>query len=130
MPGGDRTGPAGLGPMTGRGAGYCAGYGMPGYANPYGGRGFWGRGWFGRGGGRGWRNWRYGAGYMGAWPVYGMPYAGAAGYPYYPYGAGTGMAPQDEMEMLKAQSETLRSQLDQIQERMTALEQAQSEASK
>jgi hypothetical protein len=34
MPGGDRTGPAGLGPMTGRGAGYCAGFDVPGYANP------------------------------------------------------------------------------------------------
>jgi hypothetical protein len=38
MPRGDRTGPAGMGPMTGRAAGYCAGYGMPGYRNPYGGR--------------------------------------------------------------------------------------------
>jgi hypothetical protein len=34
MPGGDRTGPAGMGPMTGRAAGYCAGYPMPGYRNP------------------------------------------------------------------------------------------------
>ena len=35
MPRGDRTGPAGMGPMTGRGAGYCAGYPMPGsYADP------------------------------------------------------------------------------------------------
>ncbi|MGI6207796.1 MAG: DUF5320 domain-containing protein, partial [Anaerolineae bacterium] len=40
MPRGDRTGPQGMGPMTGRGAGYCAGYGVPGYANPVGGRGF------------------------------------------------------------------------------------------
>jgi hypothetical protein len=57
MPRGDRTGPAGAGPMTGRAAGYCAGYSVPGYINPrrgYGrgyGRG-WGRGW-GRGFGRG-----------------------------------------------------------------------------
>jgi len=35
---GDGTGPAGMGPMTGRGAGYCAGYPIPGYMNPYGGR--------------------------------------------------------------------------------------------
>jgi len=65
MPGGDRTGPWGMGPMTGRAAGLCAGYGMPGYANPIRGRGFgmgfggrgggWGRGV--GGGGRGWRNW-------------------------------------------------------------------------
>ena len=34
MPFGDGTGPMGMGPMTGRSAGYCAGYGMPGYNNP------------------------------------------------------------------------------------------------
>jgi len=56
MPGGDRTGPLGLGPRTGRALGYCAGYGSPGYTKgiPRGGagfgygrgrgRGFWGRG--------------------------------------------------------------------------------------
>ena len=44
----------GQGPMTGRGAGYCAGYGVPGYANPWGGA-FGGA----RGGGRG-RGWRHG----------------------------------------------------------------------
>ena len=38
MPRGDGTGPAGLGPMTGRAAGYCAGYPVPGFMNPYGGR--------------------------------------------------------------------------------------------
>ncbi|MCK5282115.1 MAG: DUF5320 domain-containing protein [Nanoarchaeota archaeon] len=47
MPGGDRTGPLGQGSMTGRAAGYCAGFNTPGYANPMAGRGF-GRG-FGRG---------------------------------------------------------------------------------
>ncbi len=64
MPRGDSTGPMGMGPMTGRGAGYCAGYNMPGYLNNAGGRnfgmgfgrgaGFGGRG--GRGGGFGFRN--------------------------------------------------------------------------
>ena len=58
MPGGDRTGPVGRGPMTGRRAGFCAGYQVPGYENPsYGfGRGFggglgrgFGRGYLGRG---------------------------------------------------------------------------------
>ena len=49
MPRGDRTGPYGAGPMTGRAAGYCVGYSVPGYMNPtYG----YGRG-FGRGFGRG-----------------------------------------------------------------------------
>ncbi len=30
MPGGDQTGPMGMGPMTGRGAGYCNGFAVPG----------------------------------------------------------------------------------------------------
>ncbi|MBN1784444.1 MAG: DUF5320 domain-containing protein [Candidatus Bathyarchaeota archaeon] len=50
MPRGDRTGPWGTGPMTGRAAGYCAGYPVPGYMNPTGGYG----GGRGRGRGRGW----------------------------------------------------------------------------
>jgi len=33
MPRGDGTGPMGYGSMTGRGAGCCAGYTMPGFAN-------------------------------------------------------------------------------------------------
>ena len=44
MPRGDGSGPAGLGPMTGRGAGYCAGYPVPGFANWPAGVGAWGRG--------------------------------------------------------------------------------------
>ena len=52
MPRGDGTGPMGLGPMTGRGTGYCAGYPYPGFINT----GFR-RGYFGWGRGRGWRNW-------------------------------------------------------------------------
>ena len=47
MPGGDRTGPMGMGPMTGRGAGFCAGAGVPGFISRMGGA-FLGRG---RGGG-------------------------------------------------------------------------------
>ena len=51
MPGGDRTGPMGQGPMSGRGAGYCAGYNQPGWSSaPMGGAGGWGGG---RGGRRG-----------------------------------------------------------------------------
>lgn len=48
MPGGDRTGPAGVGPMTGRGMGYCAGNPQPDAATPFRGMGM------GRGMGRGW----------------------------------------------------------------------------
>ncbi|MEA1984122.1 MAG: DUF5320 domain-containing protein [Euryarchaeota archaeon] len=65
MPGGDRTGPMGEGPMTGRGAGYCTGNELPGRTYPiprgYVGRGrgagvmhfgLWGRPGIGRGMGR------------------------------------------------------------------------------
>jgi hypothetical protein len=55
MPQGDRTGPMGQGPRTGRGMGFCSGFNAPGYANPGFGRGF-GRGMgFGRGRGFGFR---------------------------------------------------------------------------
>lgn len=55
MPKGDRTGPDGMGPMTGRQMGYCAGFDAPGYANAGFGRGFGrGRG-LGRGRGFAWR---------------------------------------------------------------------------
>ncbi len=68
MPRGDRTGPDGAGPKTGRALGYCVGNDQPGYASTvaprggagygrqfYGGRGFGYGGGFGRGfgGGRG-----------------------------------------------------------------------------
>jgi hypothetical protein len=78
MPGGDRTGPWGLGPMTGRRAGYCMGFSTPGFANPYGYRmGFgYGRGMgmgFGRRGGR-FRGYAFGprGGYQ--YMPYGMPF--------------------------------------------------------
>lgn len=57
MPRGDRTGPAGAGPMTGRAAGYCAGNDSPGWTN---GAAGWGGG-FGRGrGGRRGMGFRWG----------------------------------------------------------------------
>ena len=40
MPNGDRTGPDGRGPMTGRGMGYCNGFQTPGFMNSGFGRGF------------------------------------------------------------------------------------------
>jgi hypothetical protein len=60
MPRGDRTGPMGMGQMTGRGAGYCGGFGAPGFTNAMPGRGGMG---FGRGRGRGFgmgMGWRHG----------------------------------------------------------------------
>src|SRR6056297_888783 len=58
MPRGDRTGPNGMGPMTGRAFGFCAGNNAPGYASAPGpGRGMaWGggRGYAGFGRGMAW----------------------------------------------------------------------------
>ncbi|MBE0478823.1 DUF5320 domain-containing protein [Candidatus Aerophobetes bacterium] len=87
MPRGDGTGPMGMGPMTGRSAGYCAGLPTPGFMNPAGGRLGLGLGW---GRGRGFRGYPgYGAGRFPATPYagYGTPYYGY-GAPYYGYGYG------------------------------------------
>jgi hypothetical protein len=121
MPAGDGTGPMGQGPMTGRGAGYCAGFDAPGYTNPMPGRGFgmgWGRG-YGRWGGRGRgfgrggrRNWGYG-------PAWGPPAPWA--YDYGPYAAPP--TPAQETEALRAQAEWLKEQLDAITTRIEELEQ-------
>jgi len=56
MPAGDRTGPAGMGPRTGRGLGLCSGYAYPGYGRP-------GGGWRRFGGGRGGYGYGSGGGY-------------------------------------------------------------------
>ena len=128
MPGGDGTGPAGMGPMTGRAAGYCAGYPVPGYMNPIPGRGYfgWGRGGGfgrGRGGGRGQRNWYYATGLPG-WQraAIGYPAFGAGSYPYTP-----NSTPKEEIDILKDQADFLKQQLQDVQERISTLEKAQAE---
>jgi hypothetical protein len=130
MPGGDGTGPGGMGPMTGRAAGYCAGYPMPGYMNPVFGRGYgFGRGFgFGRGGGRGRRNRFYATGLTG-WQraAYGYPTAPYGwGVPNYgvPYGVpAVPAAPtkEQELDMLKGQSEYLEDALEEINKRIKEL---------
>ncbi len=122
MPAGDRTGPRGMGPRTGHGAGYCAGYDVPGYANVIPGRGFamgWGRG---GGRGRGWRNRYYATGLPG-WARFG--YAPAWGQPptatYGPYAVPPNK--EHEAEFLKTQAEWLKGQLEAISQRISELEQ-------
>ena len=122
MPGGDGTGPAGLGPMTGRAAGYCAGYPIPGFMNPIAGRGFGG---WGRGGGRGWRHWFYAAGLPG-WqragmglPAYGAPPAQAV--PYAPPFAAP-LTRDQEMDALKGQAEYFEDALEGIKKRIEQLQ--------
>lgn len=122
MPFGNGTGPQGYGPMTGRGAGYCAGYNTPGYMNPAWGRGRGrGRGWFGRGGGRGYRHWFYATGLPGwARAGYGGPAYGPADYP-----PGLENTAKDEMNILKDQARFLQDQLKDIQDRISTLEKAE-----
>jgi hypothetical protein len=111
MPYGDGTGPMGYGPMTGRAAGYCAGYSVPGYMNPIPGRG-WDFGGRGRGG-RGFRRW--------AWD----PWAYAP-YPAYPYPP----APEQELDVLKNQAEQLKAELDEINARIEELAKEKSKEKK
>lgn len=110
MPGGDGTGPLGAGPMTGRGAGFCAGFNMPGYANPALGRGLWGRGRGFGGGGRGWRHWFRATGLPG-WMRFGL---GAQGTP-------PASSRDVERMMLQSHAEMLQQQLDAIKKRLDAL---------
>lgn len=99
MPGGDGTGPMGMGPRTGRGQGFCAGFTNAGYANPAPGMGCFGRG-------RGRRNWFRATG-MPGW----MRWGGAPGV----------AAPETEQRSLENQAALLQSQLDAIKARLDAL---------
>jgi len=94
MPGGDRTGPQGAGPRTGRGMGYCGGYNQPSFASPV--PGF--RCEFGFGG-RGWRHRLYATGVPG-WVTTTL---------------------EQETTDLKAEADMLKGQLDAIQKRIEEL---------
>ncbi len=120
MPRGDRTGPWGQGAMTGRAAGFCAGFAVPGFANPGAGRGFGmrggrGRG-FGLGGGRGWRHQYYATGLPG-WARFG----GVAAPPGYPVPA-PAPDPEQEKQALQAQVKHLEAELSALQQRLSELD--------
>lgn len=120
MPRGDGTGPWGLGPMTGRAAGYCAGYPVPGFMNPFGGRGFgWWRPGFG-GRGRGWRFRYYATGVPG-WMAFGYPAVPYA-RPVYPVPYGPAIPREQEVAALQEQAQFLQDQLEEINNRLKELE--------
>lgn len=110
MPFGDRTGPLGAGPVSGRGGGFCAGQGHPGYVTAP------NQQWFGvggRGGRRGWRNRFYGAG-LGGWGRWG-------GWPDWT-GAGSPSGSDQEIGVLKDRARQFETALDSIRKRIEALQ--------
>jgi len=109
MPRGDGTGPRGLGPMTGRAAGYCAGYSTPGFANSYGGRMGMGRG-YGRG---------FGFGYANQVPYYNPPVYGGSYYQ-------PSIEPKQEIGALSNEANMLKEQLEAINKRIAELEKTKS----
>lgn len=115
MPGFDRSGPMGAGPMTGGRRGLCGGnYNRPGtmgYGYGYGG---------GRGMGMGFRR-GYGRGRGFGYPAYG-------GYPAPPaFGPAYPVSSADEMAMLKAEANAMQASLESIQNRIAELEKDASE---
>lgn len=116
MPGGDGTGPRGMGPMTGRAAGYCAGYPMPGFANPIPGRGW------ARYGGRGRGVWGPGRGLGGRRGMAGIGYPPFGGWAY-PFPAE--LAPREEVGALTQEAEALKAQLADIESRLETLSKAE-----
>lgn len=112
MPAGNGTGPMGMGPMTGLGMGFCAGFVAPGYMDLVPGRSFrmgCGRGFRGRGaggGGRGWRNMFYATG---------LPGWARGGVPVTP-------APAQELAALKQQAEHFGNALENTRKRIQEIE--------
>lgn len=102
MPRGDRTGPRGEGPRTGRAVGYCARFSAPGYARP----GNLGRG-LGAGRGCGRRGW-----------------GGRASWLYGPLVPAPGTVPQatDEKAYLEDMVRSLETELEELRSRLQNLE--------
>lgn len=118
MPWGDGTGPYGMGPMTGRGAGYCAGYPIPGFMNPI--PGFRGFGWFGRG--RGFRFWARVTGLPGWYRAsIGLPGFGwrplwlSQGFPYR-------TTREEEIRILEEEKRSMEEEIKIIQEELKLIE--------
>jgi hypothetical protein len=116
MPRGDGTGPGGMGPMTGRAAGYCAGYSAPGFANPVSGRGFGYGGGMGRGMGRG-RGLGGGRGFRGGMGAGNPAYQAVPAYPVAP----PQIAPEDEAQMIESDIKYLQDDLKAMEKRLSEL---------
>jgi len=126
MPRGDGTGPLGTGSRTGRGAGFCTGYDVAGYANPWRERGFFCRRGHSRGGaatgpGRGfrWQNW-YNATGQPFWVRDRQFWWNRPQTPGSSYG-GSFTNKESEIEFLKKEASALEEELNQIKTRIENL---------
>jgi hypothetical protein len=115
MPSGDRTGPSGQGPLSGRRLGYCSGYDTPGYRKGPGAGMGRGSG-FGRGRGFG-RGMARGGGHGRGWD-YCMPYH--EGFHSYPLASP--MSREDEISFLKSEADALKRSQKDIEKRLADLE--------
>ena len=123
MPRGDRTGPRGMGPRTGRAMGYCSGHDAPGFANP--GPGAGGRcagGGLGLARGRGRATPGYGMGM--AWGRGGGRgrVAGYGCFPYYPEAAaGAPLSADEERGGIERSIAALKSRIGAMEKRLSEL---------
>jgi hypothetical protein len=115
MPRGDGTGPMGMGPMTGRRAGFCGGSGVAGFMNHSAGLGVFGRCRGGRGGGRGRRNMFYATGLTG-WQRAAMDTQSTG------VGGDANITKNQEIEALKRQADGAAQVLENIRKRISELE--------
>lgn len=117
MPRGDRTGPEGQGPATGRKLGFCSGYDSPGYTKGFGSGMNRGYG-FGRGMGRGMGRGRgYGMGRNFGWSSAGF-------FQNTPWSSP--ISKKDEIRMLKSQAEALKRSQEEIERRIQELNEEKS----
>jgi len=114
MPAGDRTGPWGEGSRSGRGAGFCSGFGQPGYMN----------GLRGRGAGMGWRSGTgrgCGPGLRGRWGGRGPGSAGGWFGWNRPADFMPARDPAYEKDQLERESEWIKTRQEEIQSRLSEL---------
>ncbi len=98
---GNRTGPLGIGPRTGRGMGFCAGFALPALINPGCGTSYG-------------RRFGLGRGFCRMFPLMLAP----AGLPVY----GGNMTGRAEKDYLTKQAEVLEQQLQRVKERLQELD--------
>jgi hypothetical protein len=114
MPRGDGKGPMGMGPRSGRAAGYCARFDMPGYENRDLGQSFgWGSGQpcaLSVGGGHGWRHMFWATG------LPGLMRSGKY------HGSHPNIDPSFEKQALKNQAEALQSRLELVKKRLSEID--------